>query len=130
MNNKFLSADIFLENSTASSPQTPSGPARSPLNVCRTYGGVRRKIILAEVRRIRAEPGRVRVFPPGLVRNRGRRSSAEPIAFYFAKFSSTQSLGQKKTIESLSTHLLNPDTLNRWMLLTHVRHYCQTMKST
>ena len=58
----------------------PRGLRRCPPNVRRTFGGVRRKIILAEVRRIRAEPGGVRAFPRGFARNRGGRSSAEPIA--------------------------------------------------
>ena len=48
--------------------------------VRRTFGGVRGKIFLAEVRRIRAEPGGIRTFPRGFARNRGGRSSAEPIA--------------------------------------------------
>ena len=41
---------------------------------------VRQKYFSADVRRIRAEPGGVRAFPRGFGRNRGGRSSAEPIA--------------------------------------------------
>ena len=58
----------------------PRGVRRCPPNVRRTFGGVHRKIFLADVRRIRAEPGGVRAFPRGFGRNRGGRSSAEPIA--------------------------------------------------
>ena len=58
----------------------PRGVRRCPPNVRRTFGGVRRKIFLADVWRIRAEPGGVRAFPRGFGRNRGGRSSAEPIA--------------------------------------------------
>ena len=61
----------------------PRGVRRRPPNVRRTFGGVRRKIFLADVRRIRAEPGGVRAFPRGFGRNRGGRSSAEPIAVSF-----------------------------------------------
>ena len=64
----------------------PRGVRRCPPNVRRTFGGVRRKIFLADVRRIRAEPGGVRAFPCGFGRNRGGRSSAEPIAHYCAEF--------------------------------------------
>ena len=44
------------------------------------FGGVRRKIFLADVRRIRAEPGGVRAYPRGFARIRGGSSSAEPVA--------------------------------------------------
>ena len=59
MKDKFLSADIFRVNSSASSPRIRADPPvskQTPPNVRRTFGGVRRKIILGEVHRIRAEP--------------------------------------------------------------------------
>ena len=87
---RFLSADIFRVNSSASSRRSPRGSARiraesagvrrCPPNVRRTFGGVRRQIFLADVRRIRAEPGGVRAYPRGFVRIRGGSSSAEPVA--------------------------------------------------
>ena len=52
----------------------------SPPNVRRTFGGVCQKIFLAEVRRIRAEPGGLPVNPRGFAQIRGGSSSAEPIA--------------------------------------------------
>ena len=82
---RFLSADIFRVNSSASSARIrpyPRGVRRSPPNVRRTFGGVRRKIFLADVRRIRAEPGGVRAYPRGFARIRGGSSSAEPVAPY------------------------------------------------
>ena len=57
----------------------PRGVRRFPPNVRRTFGGVRRKIFLADVRRIRAEPGGVRAYPRGFARIRGGSSSAEPV---------------------------------------------------
>ena len=76
MKDKFLSADIFRVISSASSWRTPRGSARFRAE----SGGVRRKIILAEDRRIRTEPGGVGAFPREFARNRCGRFSAEPIA--------------------------------------------------
>ena len=77
-----LSSELFRQFAAESARirPYPRGVRRSPPNVRRTFGGVRRKIFLADVRRIRAEPGGVRAYPRGFARIRGGSSSAEPIA--------------------------------------------------
>ena len=97
----------------------PRGLRRCPPNVRRTFGGVRRKIFLADVRRIRAEPGGVRAYPRGFARIRGGSSSAEPVAsFYSLRFTFVMGkywLLSKWLLLFILTILVNPGLLKNDM---------------
>ena len=80
MQNKFLPADIFRVNSSASSRRTPRGSARIRAESAERSPDVRRSPPENNFGGSSPDPRGTGRSPRGFARNRGGRSSAEPIA--------------------------------------------------